>query len=85
MSDFNWLTLYAHLSHWAKSEGPDLGFEQLQRAQIVQIKLETALAKAHAPGQNSTARLKNCLRVIGKPHEAWNTKLNLVTAGAPTT
>lgn len=37
----NWHTIYTRMSRWAKSGVLDRAFEQLQRAQIVQIKLET--------------------------------------------
>lgn len=36
----NWHTIYTRMSRWAKSGVLDRAFEQLQRAQIVQIKLE---------------------------------------------
>lgn len=36
----NWHTIYTRMNRWAKSSVLDRAFEQLQRAQIVQIKLE---------------------------------------------
>ena len=36
----NWHTIYTRMSRWAKSGVLDKAFEQLQRAQVVQIKIE---------------------------------------------
>src|SRR5258708_6561255 len=36
----NWHTIYTRMSRWAKSGVLDRAFEQLQQAQVVQIKIE---------------------------------------------
>lgn len=49
----NWHTIYTRMNRWAKSDVLDRAFEQLQRAQVVQIKIEasrwTALASRCIP------------------------------------
>lgn len=57
----NWHTIYTRMSRWAKSGVLDRAFEQLQQAQIVQIKIEAVSldspsVKVHTDGTGPPKR-----------------------------
>lgn len=68
----NWHTIYTRMNRWAKSGVLDRAFEQLQRAQIVQIKLEavsldSTSVKVHPDGTGApkkTARKLSASPVV---------------------
>ena len=62
----NWHTIYTRMSRWAKSGVLERAFEQLQREQIVQLKLEavsldSTSVKVHPDG---TGALKKTVRKL---------------------
>ncbi len=66
----NWHTIYTRMSCWAKSGVLDKAFEQLQRAQVVQIKtesvcLDSTSVKVHPDGNG--ARKKTVRRLSASP------------------
>ena len=66
----NWHTIYTRMSRWAKSGVLDKAFEQLQRAQVVQIKIEavsldSTSVKVHPDGTG--ARKKTARRLSASP------------------
>src|SRR5438477_12469637 len=66
----NWHTIYTRVSRWAKSGVLDRAFEQLQRAQVVQIKIEavsldSTSIKVHPDGTG--ARKKTVRRLSASP------------------
>src|SRR5881398_2805212 len=66
----NWHTIYTRMSRWAKSGVLDRAFEQLQRAQVVQIKIEavsldSTSVKVHPDGTG--ARKKTVRRLSASP------------------
>ena len=72
----NWHTIYTRMSRWSKSGVLDRVFEQLQRSQLVRIKIEAAsldstMVKVHPDG---TGALKKTAR---------NRSANLAADGAP--
>ena len=57
----NWHTIYMRMNRWSKSGVLDRVFEQLQREQIVRIKLEavsmdSAIVKAHPDGTGALGK-----------------------------
>ena len=82
-----WHSIYTRMSRWAKAGVLDKAFEQQQRAQVVQIKIEavsldSTSVKVHPDGTG--ARKKNGPQAIGKSRGGWNTKIHLVAADART-
>lgn len=78
-------TIYTRMSRWAKSGVLDRAFEQLQQAQVVQIKIEavsldSTSIKVHPDGTG----LENGPQAIGKSRGGWNTKIHLIAADART-
>jgi transposase len=72
----NWHTIYTRMSRWARSGVLDRAFGQLQRAQVVQIKIEavsldSTSIKVHPDGTG--ARKKTVRRLSASP----------VTVGTP--
>jgi transposase len=66
----NWHTIYTRMSRWAKAGVLDKAFEQLQRAQVVQIKIEavsldSTSVKVHPDGTG--ARKKTVRRLSASP------------------
>jgi transposase len=66
----NWHTIYTRMSRWAKSGVLDKAFEQLQRAQVVQIKIEavsldSTSVKVHPDGTG--ARKKTVRKLSASP------------------
>jgi transposase len=66
----NWHTIYTRMSRWAKSGVLDRAFEQLQQAQVVQIKIEAVSLdgtsiKVHPDGTG--ARKKTVRRLSASP------------------
>lgn len=75
------------MSRWAKSGVLDRVFEQLQQAQVVQIKIEavsldSTSIKVHPDGTG--AKKKCCPQPIGKSRGGWNTTIHLIAADART-
>lgn len=73
----NWHTIYTRMSRWAKSGVLDRAFEQLQLAQIVQIKLEavsldSTSVKVHPDGTG--APKKTVLKLSASPVAAGTPK-----------
>jgi len=65
----NWHTIYTRMNRWSKSGVLDRVFEQLQRAQVVRIKIEavsldSTMVKVHPDG---TGALK---KTVPKPSES---------------
>ena len=65
----NWHTIYTRMSRWAKSGVLDRAFEQLQRAQIVQIKLEavsldSTSVKVHPDGTGAPKKRSASYRQV---------------------
>jgi transposase len=57
----NWHTIYTRMSRWAKSGVLDRAFEQLQQAQVVQIKIEavsldSTSVKVHPDGTGAAKK-----------------------------
>ncbi len=82
----NWHTIYTRMNRWSKNGVLDRVFEQLQRDQIVRIKVEafgldSTSVKVHPDG---TGVRKNGPQSIGKSRGGWNTKLHMVAADART-
>jgi transposase len=66
----NWHTIYTRMSRWAKSGVLDRAFEQLQQAQVVQIKIEavsldSTSIKVHPDGTG--ARKKTVRKLSASP------------------
>jgi len=64
----NWRTVYTRMNRWSKNGVLDRVFQELQRAQIVRIKIEavgldSTIVKEHPDG---TEALKNGAQSIGK-------------------
>ena len=83
----NWHTVYMRMNRWSKSGVLDRVFEQLQREQIVRIKLEavsldSTIVKVHPDGTG--ALKKNGRQSIGRSRGGWTTKLHMVAADART-
>jgi transposase len=76
----NWHTIYTRMNRWSKSGVLDRVFEQLQRAQIVRIKIEavsldSTIVKVHPDG---TGALKKTVpnpsvnpEAVGPPRFIW--------------
>ena len=74
------------MSRWSKAGVLDRAFEQLQRAQVVRIKIEavsldSTSIKVHPDG---TGAQKNGPQAIGKSRGGWNTQIHMVAADART-
>ena len=83
----NWHTIYMRMNRWSKSGVLDRVFEQLQRQQIVRLKLEavsmdSTIVKVHPDGTG--APKKNGPQSIGRSRGGWTTKLHMVAADART-
>ncbi|WP_134984877.1 IS5 family transposase [Xanthomonas axonopodis] len=83
----NWHTVYTRMNRWAKAGVLDRMFAQLQKSQIVRIKIEavpldSTSVKIHPDGTG--ALKKNGPQAIGKSRGGWNTKIHLVAADART-
>ena len=82
----NWHTIYTRMNRWTKAGVLDRMFEELQRAQVVRIKIEavspdSTSIKVHPDG---TGALKNGPQAIGKSRGGWNTKIHRVAADVRT-
>ncbi|MFY9477072.1 MAG: IS5 family transposase [Aquabacterium sp.] len=83
----NWHTIYTRMNRWAKAGVLDRMFEELQRTQVVRIKIEavsmdSTSIKVHPDGTG--ALKKNGPQAIGKSRGGWNTKIHMVAADART-
>ena len=82
----NWHTIYTRMNRWTKAGVLDRMFEELQRAQVVRIRIEavsldSTSIKVHPDG---TGALKKRPQSIGKSRGGWNTKIHMVAADART-
>ena len=83
----NWHTIYTRLSRWAKKGVLEQVFEELQRAQLVRIKIEavsmdSTIVKVHPDG---TGALKDPARKrLGNRAEDGQPKIQMVAADART-
>ena len=80
----NWHTIYTRMNRWAKSGVLDRVFAELQRQQIIRVRVEavsldSTLISVHPDGRGA---LKNGPQAIGKSRGGWTTKLHLVAADA---
>ncbi len=69
----NWHTIYTRMNRWSKSGVLDRVFEQLQRAQVVRIKIEavsldSTIVKVHPDGTG--ALKKTALKLSADPEAA---------------
>ena len=83
----NWHTIYTRMNRWTKAGVLDRMFEELQRAQVVRIRIEavsldSTSIKVHPDGTG--ALKKNGPQSIGKSRGGWNTKIHMVAADART-
>ncbi|HEV8688958.1 MAG TPA: IS5 family transposase [Ideonella sp.] len=83
----NWHTIYTRMNRWTKSGVLDRMFEELQKAQVVRIKIEavsldSTSIKVHPDGTG--APKKNGPQAIGKSRGGWTTKIHMVAADART-
>ncbi len=74
------------MNRWTKAGVLDRMFEELQRAQVVRIRIEavsldSTSIKVHPDG---TGALKKGPQSIGKSRGGWNTKIHMVAADART-
>ena len=81
----NWHTIYTRMNRWTKAGVLDRMFQELQRAQVVRIRIEavsldSTSIKVHPDG---TGALKSP-QSIGKSRGGWNTKIHMVAADART-
>ncbi|WP_367065164.1 IS5 family transposase [Oryzisolibacter sp. LB2S] len=83
----NWHTIYTRMNRWTKAGVLDRMFEELQKAQVVRIKIEavsldSTSIKVHPDGTG--APKKNGPQSIGKSRGGWTTKIHMVAADART-
>ena len=72
----NWHTIYTRMRRWEKAGVLDKMFEELQREQVVRIRIEAVSRHGRAK--------KNGPQSIGKSRGGWNTKVHMVAADART-
>ncbi|SAK48076.1 IS4 family transposase [Caballeronia ptereochthonis] len=77
---------YTRMNRWSKAGVLDRVFTELQREQIVRIKIEavsmdSTMVKVHPDG---TGALKKGPQAIGKSRGGWTTKIHMVAADART-
>ncbi|MEM5461846.1 IS5 family transposase [Paraburkholderia phytofirmans] len=82
-----WHTIYTRMNRWSRSDVLDRVFTELQRAQIVRIRIEvvsldSTIVKVHPDGTG--ALKKNGPQAIGKCRAGWTTKIHMVAADART-
>ena len=82
----NWHTIYMWMKRWSKNGVLDRVFEQLQREQIVHIKVEgvsmdSTTVRVHPVGAGA---LRNGPQSIGKSRGGWTTKIRMVAADGRT-
>ena len=77
-------TVYTRMNRWSKNGVLDRVFEQLQREQIVRIKLEAVSMTVPASRYIPTARVLKKIgpQSIGKSRGGWTTKIHMVAADA---
>ena len=83
----NWHTIYMRMNRWSKNGVLNRVFEQLQREQIVCIKVEAVIYGQHY-GQGAP-RWYGCVKrngpqSTGKSRGGWTTKIHMVAADART-
>ena len=74
----NWHTIYTRMNRWSKAGVLDRVFEELQRAQVVRIKIEavsldSTSIKVHPDGTG--ALKKTARKPLGSPEEAGTPRL----------
>ena len=88
----NWHTIYMRMNRWSKNGVLDRVFEQLQREQIVQVKLEAVsmdspVVKVHPDGpgaRKKTARSPSGVRTaVGPPRFIWLPRMLEPPSGSP--
>ena len=83
----HWHTIYTRMNRWSKSGVLDQVFEQLQREQIVRIRIESVSLDSHhrqSPSRRHRRVKKNGPQAIGKSRSGWTTKIHMVAADART-
>ncbi|CAD0307640.1 hypothetical protein CFBP498_08190 [Xanthomonas hortorum pv. vitians] len=78
----NWHTVYTRMNRWAKAGVLDRMFAQLQKSQIVRIKIEavsldSTSVKVHPDGTGAlkkTARRRPCSCVVAQRVRGWRDK-----------
>lgn len=83
----NWHTIYTRMNRWAKWGVLNRMFTELQKKEIIRIKVETVsldstIVKVHPDGTG--ALKKNGTQSIGKSRGGWTTKIHMVAADART-
>ena len=79
----NWHTLYTRMNRWSKSGVLARVFEQLQKHQMIRVRVETVgldstIIKVHPDGTG--ALKKTARKPLAKALGGWTTKLHLVAA-----
>ncbi|WP_156773939.1 IS5 family transposase [Paraburkholderia tropica] len=82
-----WHTIYTRMNRWSRSGVLDRVFTELQREQIVRVRIEavsldSTVVKVHPDGTG--AFKKNGPQSIGKSRGGWTTKIHMVAADART-
>ena len=82
-----WHTIYTRMNRWSKNGVLEVVFEQLQRQQLVRVRIEAVsldltTVKVHPDGTG--ALKKNGPQAIGKSRGGWTTKIHMVAANART-
>ncbi|MBR8429092.1 MULTISPECIES: IS5 family transposase [Burkholderia] len=82
-----WHTIYTRMNRWSRSGVLDRVFTELQREQIVRVRVEavsldSTVVKVHPDGTG--AFKKNGPQSIGKSRGGWTTKIHMVAADART-
>ena len=76
----NWHTIYTRMNRWSKSGVLDRVFEQLQREQLVRVKLEVAsmdstVVRVHPDGtgalKKTASKLSASPAAVGPPRFIW--------------
>lgn len=83
----NWHTVYTRMNRWAKGGVLDRVFVQLQRPQIIRVKIEamaldSTIINVHP--DDTGALKKNRPQALGRSRGGWTTKIHLVAADART-
>ncbi|MDP6651927.1 MAG: IS5 family transposase, partial [Gammaproteobacteria bacterium] len=83
----NWHTIYTRMNRWAKNGVLDRVFSELQRQQVIRVRVEavsldSTAVKVHPDGTG--APKKNGPQAIGKSRAGWTTKIHMVAADART-
>jgi len=82
----NWHTVYTRMNRWSKNGVLDRVFQELQRAQIVRIKIEavgldSTIVKEHPDGTEALKKRRSIHRQVAR---RMSTKIHMVVADART-